>query len=155
MSDVGRPEAAAAIWNWQTAGGEPEGAALRSRQRGAVQSLVAAAIGAGLYLLLEWHTAAIVVWSITGLVLASALVSPTGLFAAIERGFSQLGAWVGAALTWIVMPPVFYLIFLPFGLMFRRGRSDALKRYTDAEATTYWKDRDPEWEATRSRERPF
>jgi hypothetical protein len=49
-----------------------------------------------------------------------------------------IGRRIGRALTWLLLVPLFYLFFLPFGLLFRRGRRDRLKRYFDREATTYW-----------------
>jgi hypothetical protein len=53
------------------------------------------------------------------------------------------------------MTLAFYLIFLPFGLLFRRGRRDSMRRYFEADQESYWQRRDPEREETRSRERPF
>lgn len=155
MLRPGRPEAAAAIWHWREAEQSPDREAGQARRRGAIQAAIGAAVAVGLYAGLGWTIASVVVASIAGLLGITALVSPTRLYAAIERGTSAFAGWVGKGLTWIVMPPVFFLIFLPFGLLFRRGRRDAMKRFYDADAPSYWVVRDPEREATRSRERPF
>ena len=56
-------------------------------------------------------------------------------------------------MTWIVMVPIFYGVFLPFGLLFRRGRRDRMKRYYDPDAQSYWEER-PERPAG-YRERPY
>jgi hypothetical protein len=126
-----------------------------ARRRGAIQATIGGAVAALLYAWLQWKIAAGVVASIAGLLLLASLVSPTRLYAAIERGTAAFAGWVGTGLTWIVMPPIFFLIFLPFGLLFRRGRKDSMKRFFEADARSYWVVRDPAREATRSRERPF
>jgi hypothetical protein len=46
-------------------------------------------------------------------------------------------------MTWIVMIPIFYLFFLPFGKLLRRGRNDRLRRYYEREAETYWEPHTP------------
>jgi hypothetical protein len=84
------------------------------------------------------RVAGMVVMSIAAMILLSALLSPVGLYAGIERLFAALGRRVGAGLTWIVLPLIFYLIFLPFGTLFRRGRRDPMKRFYEADAESYW-----------------
>ena len=34
--------------------------------------------------------------------------------------------------------PLFYIFFLPFGKLLRRGRRDRMQRYSDEEAKSYW-----------------
>ena len=68
----------------------------------------------------------------------AAMLSPLALFAAIERSFAALGRWVGKALQWTLLPAIFYGFFTPFALLFRRGRRDAMTRYFDADAKSYW-----------------
>lgn len=136
----GRPEAAAAIWTWREAGTEAvDFAALarRNRVRGALRGLAAAALGAGL-LLLGLRTPATVVLTVAGVVTIAALVAPTSLYAALERGVAALGRWTGQGLGWVLLTPVFYLFFAPFGWLLRRGRRDRLQRSFDPEATSYW-----------------
>ena len=53
------------------------------------------------------------------------------------------GSVVGHATTWVVMIPIFYLFFLPFGKLLRRGRRDRLRRYYESEAETYWEKHSP------------
>ncbi len=137
----GRAKAAAAIWDWrgersQTPAARPS----RPRLRGTLQALAGAAVGALIFALLS-RIAGTVVMSIATLILLSALLSPTGLYAGIERLFAALGRRVGAGLTWIVLPLVFYLIFLPFGTLFRGGRRDPMKRFYEADAESYWSPR--------------
>jgi hypothetical protein len=78
------------------------------------------------------------VWTIAGVIGLCALVSPLGLYAAIERSFAALGRWTGRALTWLLLPIAFYAFFVPFRALFRRGRRDSMRRYFDAESPSYW-----------------
>lgn len=153
---AGRAEAAAAVWRWQDAvedSGSGEGAG-RARLKGLLQATLAAAVGAGLYF---WGrtTVATVVFSVAAIVGLSALVSPTGLFRAIEALFAALGAATGRALTWIVVVPLFYVFFLPFGALMRRGRRDRLQRFYEQDASSYWEPHAGVRAASGSRERQY
>jgi hypothetical protein len=136
----GRPEAAAAIWPWReraAVAANAAGEASRARRRGLVRGVVVAAVGA--LLLVVWsRVVGGIVLGVAGVILLSAGVSPTGLYAGVEGLFAALGRWTGQALTWILLVPLFYAFFLPFGCLLRRGRRDRLKRFFEAEAPTYW-----------------
>ncbi len=136
----GRPEAAAVIWDpsadpaADAAGSEAPG---HGRVMGILQGLVAVGVGLALYRF--WSTTVgTVVVSIGSIVALSALISPAGLYLGIRRFFAALGRWTGTALTWILMPALFYLFFLPFGTLLRRGRRDRLRRFYEPETETYW-----------------
>jgi hypothetical protein len=109
--------------------------------RGAMQALAGAVVGALLFRF-EHRTLGSIVLGVAGVILLAALASPGGLYAAIERGFAALGQFVGRALTWILMPAVFYGFFFPFGMLFRRGRRDSMKRFYEPDAPSYWSDRE-------------
>ena len=137
----GRPEAAAAIWSWQAEVAAPaEDSPGKARLRGALRALVAGLIGALLFFLWS-RTVGAVVLGIAGVILASALFSPLGLYTTLERLFAALGRATGRALAWLLLVPIFYLFFLPFGRLFRRGRRDRMKRFYDCEASSYWEPR--------------
>lgn len=109
----------------------------RARLEGSLQGLVGAALGTLLFV--GWsRTVGSIVLGVGALLLGSAWASPTGLYAAIRRLLQTLGRLTGAALTWLLLPPVFYLFFLPFGALLRRGRRDRLRRILDPDAPTYW-----------------
>ncbi len=155
MQRAGRPEAAAEIWSWR----EPRVEASRespqrARALGSLQALGTAALGALLFV--YWsRIIGTLVLSLSGLVLAAALISPSGLYRAIRRGFSALVRLTGHAMTWILMVPIFYLIFLPFGLLFRRGRRDRLKRYFETDATSYWEPHEGPTASSQNYDRQF
>lgn len=152
----GRPEAAAAIWNWRSR--EPPDAAVvptgPARKRGALQALVGATAGA-LMLFFGARVLAGIIFTIASVTLVAAIVSPTGLYAGIERAFKALGHRVGLALTWLLMGILFYLLFLPFGLLFRRGTKDPMRRFYEAGTTTYWEGRTRGRSASGSRIRQY
>ena len=153
---AGRPEAAAAIWDWRGPAGSEgvPGGAGSARLRGALRAAVVAAAGLAL-LLLGFPTPARLVFGVAALVLLAALLSPTGLYFGLERLFAALGRATGRVLTWVLMTPLFYLFFLPFGLLFRRGRRDRLRRFVDPSATTYWEPHDGPTAASGSQERQY
>ena len=134
---AGRPEAAAEIWVWRPAPPPPPPATGRVRIRGALQ----AAVGLSVAGTLAWfghRTPALVIGSVASVIGLSAMLSPLGLFAAIEHAFTVLAGWIGKALTWVLLPLIFYVFFVPFSALFRRGRRDAMRRFFDREATSYW-----------------
>ena len=155
QGETGRPEAAAAIWDWRN-GGETreEEAPTRVRLKGALQGMGAGVFGLLVYLF--WSTTmGTIISCIAGIVLFSALLSPEGLYAGVQGVFRTLGRWTGIALTWILLVPLFYLFFLPYGTVFRRGRRDRLKRYFEQDVGTYWEPHEGPTSGSESRERQY
>jgi hypothetical protein len=141
----GRPQAAMAIWSWRQDDGPPpaETSSARGiRLRGALQGALGITLASLVYLFVS-QTAAWVIGSIAALVTLAALLSPERLFAKIEAGFRVLGRGLGQFLTWTLLTLIFYSFFLPFGVLFRRGRKDSMTRFYDPEAASYWLARKP------------
>jgi len=154
----GRPEAAAAVWSWRGGKAEAERAGPaddgRLRLRGALHAGVGGAVGAAIFLL--WSPiAGTVVMSIAGAILLAALISPAGAFSLLDRAFAALGFHVARGLTFVLMTAIFYLIFVPFGALFRRGRRDPMKRFHEPEADTYWSPRERGRAGSPSRARQY
>lgn len=139
----GRPEAAEIIWHRHAAEPERTESPARRRTRGVLQGLGAAIVGA--LVLLYWSRwVALVILTTACVLFFSALISPTVLYAAVERFFLWLGRVTGTALTWVLLPAIFFLVFLPYGLAFRRGGNDRMTPLPDPDAPSYWETRDPE-----------
>lgn len=141
---AGSPAGAAVVWNPVPGAGHEEARAeaRRARRRGLLQALVAG--GFALLLFFFWsRIVSGVVASVAVALLASSWLSPTGLYARVEAGFETFGRWTGEFLSFVSLTIVFYSIFLPFGLLFRRGSRDPLKRHYDPDATSYWEPREP------------
>ena len=150
----GRPEAAAVIADPPRASATATTSTRRVRVRGALQGAIAIAIGAAL-IAFGRRAPGIVAVGIGSAIAAAALTSPLGLFAAIERGFAAFGAAVGRGLTWTVMPAVFYGFFVPFRLLFRRGRRDTMRRRFEPDAPSYWTPADPRRQSPESYTRAY
>jgi hypothetical protein len=125
-----------------------------SRLAGALQAVVGISVGAALFFFVS-RVAGTIVMTIGIVILLAALLSPNGFFLAISWAFGALGRWVGRALTWFLISLVFWTFFVPFGLLFRRGRRDTMKRFYETDADTYWTNREGEAAASRERRRPF
>jgi hypothetical protein len=148
----GRPEAAAAIWAWRAPPAVPRPP--RRRLRGALQGAVGLAVGATLFAL-GWPTAGGIALALGGAVALSALFSPDFLYAAIERLFAATGRAVANTLSALLLPLLFFGIFTPFAALFRRGRRDAMTRFYEPDAASYWSERDRGRSASKSRSRQY
>jgi len=136
----GNPEAARVVWE-RSRSGPRRPTNPYSRASAVPGALIGAAAG-GILWWLDHGLMAQVVWGITGFLVLTALVSPHGIYAAIRRALDRFGYLVGRVLSWVLLMPLFYLFFFPFGLLARRGHRDAMKRWTEPEAPTYWTDRE-------------
>jgi hypothetical protein len=124
------------------------------RLKGLSQAALAALVGAAI--LSFWsRSIGTVVLSVATLVGVSALASPLGLYAAIERLFLALGRATGRLLSWVLLVPVFYGFFAPFGRLLRRGRRDRLKRQLEPDAQSYWEPHAGSTAASASFERQY
>ena len=107
----------------------------RLRRQGASRSVVGLAIAA---LLALWKPPfAVVVALIALLFLLVALVAPD-VYARIAGGLERFGHWLGSAVTWILMPLIFALLFLPVGLLLRSAGKLRITRRPDPSLATYW-----------------
>jgi hypothetical protein len=132
-----RPAASAVIWPWREGASQAAVSPSRVRRRALLQALAGAAFGSVCFLFWS-RSVAYFAFAMAALVLVSALVSPSGLHAGMQRLFETTGRVLGRAMTWLLMAPLFYLFFLPFGMILRRGKRDRLRRYFDPEAESYW-----------------
>lgn len=126
--------AAAAIWS-PAAPPAPQPPALMA---GLLRALVGGAIGAAM-LLAGWLVLACVSFAISGLVLLALLLSPRRGYPLIDRAFRGLGVALGALLNVLLLGLVFVVIFVPFGLLLRRGRRDRLQRRFRPGVPSYWR----------------
>ena len=69
--------------------------------------------------------------------------------------YPGLGSYAGRLMNWLIMPVLFYGIFVPFGLAFRRGPRDGLQRFYAKDRDSYWSDRSGDRTASKNRERQY
>jgi hypothetical protein len=152
----GRPEAAAEITPPidRTAGEAMRVAKLQ--RSGVLRGLVAICAAGVLFYFGRWIASSVAA-SLGSLTLGLALASPTKGYVALSRGVERLGELVGTFLTWVLLAPAFFLFFVPFGLLARRGRGDRIGRRFDRAAKTYWITRPVKSDADRRAdlERPY
>ena len=143
-------------WGWGdvTVAAAPSPTPRQIRVRAFVQFLVGTTVGT-LFFFFGPVAIAYAVYTFSSLVLLSALVSPTGLYAGFDRLFHWTGRVVGRAFTWMLMAPLFYGVFLPFGVLFRRGTRDRLRRRLDPDAATYWEPHSGRTAASGSHKRQY
>ena len=140
----GSPDASSAIWRWRDHRDAPASAsreAGRLRGHGLRQALIGLAIAAVVRFLFHRVTLAWIIAAIAASTLAIALVSPLGAYQKLRTGLDRFGIAVGKLLAWILLPFVYYVVVLPYGLLARRGRRDRMARWYEPKAGSYWKPR--------------
>ncbi|MDG2089384.1 MAG: hypothetical protein P8J68_11665 [Arenicellaceae bacterium] len=147
--------ASASIWNWQDnqlTTSAPSESALRLK--GCLQGIATGAVSA-LFFSFGLIGMSYIAAGFGALLFVTALLSPSGAFAVINRGSEKLGYWLGSAMKWMILPLIYYAFFVPFGKLFRPGRRDVLKRYYEPDADTYWSTVDASKQEPDSRRRQF
>lgn len=138
-----RAEASSVAWSWRDrAAGEAaarEREAAANRRKGVIGAMIGLAVAALIYFVFHRPVAAAVVAGIAVLIGLLALASPLGLYKGLTRALDRFAHAVGSGMTWVLMPVLFYVVFLPIGLLLRaRGRL-AISKGADPRMTTYWK----------------
>ena len=135
-------DAAVVNWNWRKPRRTAPAADPRAlRLRGCVQGLIGLTLAVTVYLL-WWPAFGIAIAVLAGVIGLSALLSPTGLYSLLQRLFVWTGHLLGRGLTWLMLVPLFYAFFYPFGVLFRRRRRDRMRRFYEPDASTYWEPHD-------------
>jgi hypothetical protein len=127
------------VWPWQATkpGGPRPEAGLPAVARGGIQAVIMGIIGFLLYRYLGHERMAYVVWSLALGVLASAVFLPP-VFAAIEGFGRKLGLWVGTGLTYLLLVPFFYLVFVPGRAILWARSKDPMQRTFPTPEKTCW-----------------
>jgi len=138
MSDEVR-EPSAVIWDWRREA-DP-GARAREAAQARRRGLLGGAIGLVAAAVVHHFrpTAGFVIGGIALLFLALALSSPLGLYPKVMRLFDLFAHAVGTAVTWVLMTVLYYLFFLPAGLVLKAAHKLAITTGFDRGRPTYWK----------------
>ena len=149
------------MWPWREA---PAIAAARAAaearvatRMGLVQGSVAVLVGMALRWVFHRPVMAGTVVVVGTVIALLAIASPRGAYAALQRAVARFGVWLGAAMRWLLMPLVFYGLFLPFGVARRfSGKTQRmLPRRPDPALDTYWKPSPPQTEGVEPYRRQF
>jgi VIT1/CCC1 family predicted Fe2+/Mn2+ transporter len=130
-------------WSWRDrAAGEAmerEREAAANRRKGVIGALIGLAVAALLYFVFHRPVAAAVVAGIAVVIALLALASPLGLYKGLTRALDRFAHAVGSGVTWVLMPVLFYVVFLPIGLLLRARGKLAISKNADPRMPTYWK----------------
>jgi hypothetical protein len=126
-----------AIWPWPqgAAAGRDERAVMK--RKALTQAAVLLVIALLLYFLAHHRVMAGIVVGLACVVVLGGLFVPP-VFRAIDRFGRWLGHVVGAALTWILLVPFFYLCFVPGRFLLLVLRKDPMKRELAKDVPSYW-----------------
>ena len=146
MSESMEPKAQASsvAWNWRDRAANAEAAHAREEKANRVKGLIGGAIGlavaALLYFVFHKVRTAEVIAAIAVLIALTALASPLGAYKTLSRWLDRFAHAVGAAVTWVLMTVLFYVVFLPAGLLLRRKLAITLgnDRGAGKRLPTYW-----------------
>ena len=131
----------AVVWDWR--GGDQEGArrareAAAIRRRGLIGGAVGLAVAALVFFLWKKPVPALVIATIAVLLSLPGLVAPLTAGRGVARALDRFGYAVGLGVTWVLMTILYYLLFLPVGLVLRaRGRL-GITRELDPRRPSYW-----------------
>lgn len=106
-----------------------------------IQTLVPAGVGV-IFFYYGKTIPAMVLWAISGTLLTTGILIPP-VFHRIEQFGRRFGKWVGIAVTWLLMVPVFFLVFMPGRLILKFRGIDPMCREFPTDAPTYWVPRKP------------
>lgn len=149
MGNKLQQEVAKTVWPWRDGENKtPSNQVGKIRMAAVGQGIIGGLIGTGVYLYLS-PTVGYVAFGISALLTLVGLASPTGLYAKIRALMEGFGRVVGLTMAWVLLVPVYYLFFTPFRIVFRGGKKDAMTRWLERDADTYWTTRegDPKKEA--------
>ena len=106
-----------------------------------IQTIVPAVVGT-IFFLLGRPVTGKVLWGISGVLLVSGLFIPP-VFIRIEQFGRWFGKWAGLVITWVLMVPLFYLVFVPGRVILKLRGIDPMCRKFPTDAPTYWVPRKP------------
>jgi hypothetical protein len=148
-------EPSALIWSWRpkddTAARAQEAAAARKR------GLLGFAIGIVAALVVHHYrpVAGFVVGGIALLFLLLAVGSPLTLYPKVMALFDRLAHAVGTAVTWVLMTILYYIFFLPAGLLLKAGGKLAITTHPDRGLPSYWSQADERQRAPEAYKKQF
>jgi hypothetical protein len=138
-----RPEPSTVAWKWRGQSPEEVGTAARgqaaaARRRGLLGGAIGLLAATGIVFGLHRPGLGAVAGAVAVTIAATALASPLVLYPRLMRAFDLLAHGVGTAVTWVLMVVLYYLLFLPVGLLLRTGGKLGFTRFADPRLASYW-----------------
>jgi len=128
------------VWNWRGGAGEESRVreAAEIRRRALLGGAIGLAVAALVFFLLKKPLMAGVIAGVALLLSLPGLLAPLTAGRGVARALDRFAHAVGTGVTWVLMTLLFYLLFLPVGLLLRAGGKLAITRKTDPKLPTYW-----------------
>jgi hypothetical protein len=127
------------VWNWREPAAAGDGReAAAARRQGVIGGGVGLAVAALFAFLLHRTGLAAAVAAVSLAIALLALAAPLTLYRRLRGALDRLGGWVATAVTWLLMTFLFYLLFLPVGLILRATGKLNFTRFADPAVETYW-----------------
>jgi len=134
----------AVVWDWnRTATGDDQNEAKRNaaaniaaRRRGVIGGIIGLLIAAVVYQF--WRPGLAYVIAGISLTLALLAVVAPPAYRKVAGLLDRFGHAVGMAVTWLLMTLLYYILFLPVGLLLRMRGKLAVTRHPDRRLASYW-----------------
>jgi hypothetical protein len=138
-----RAQASSVAWRWRDRSSGAAAARAReaaaNRRKGLIGGAVGLSVAALIYFYFHRPVAAAVVAAIAVTIALLAVASPLGAYKGLTRVLDRFAYAVGTTVTWVLMTVLFYLVFLPVGLVLRGRGKLAISRGADPRLPSYWK----------------
>lgn len=131
----------AVVWDWR--GGKDDASrqahgAAKIRQRALIGVVVGLSVAALVWFLWKKPVPAGVIAGVALLLSLPGLAAPLTAGKSVARALDRFAHFVGTGVTWVLMTLLYYLLFLPVGLVLRaRGRL-GITRIFDPRRPSYW-----------------
>src|SRR5258706_4818370 len=137
-----RPQASAVAWSWRDRAAKATDSVAREarslRIRGVVGGAVGLAFAALLYFVGHKVRTAEVVAGIAIVLALLAVAAPLTGFKKVNHVLEVFARGVATGVTWILMTILFYVVFLPIGLVLRAGHKLGITKGADRRLPSYW-----------------
>ena len=131
----------AIVWDWR-AGKDEEPRRAREAAKIRLRALLGGAVGltvaALMFFLLKKPLAAGAIAAVALLLSLPGLVAPLTAGRSVGRVLDRFAHAVGTGVTWFLMTGLYYLLFLPAGLLLRSRGKLAITRSFDPRRPSYW-----------------
>ncbi len=134
------PDPSAVVWDWtRTATGDDRDETVlnaAARKRGVTGGLIGLLIAAVVYH--YWRPGLAYVIAGISLTLALLAIVAPPAYRKVAGLLDRFGHVVGMTVTWLLMTLLYYVLFLPVGLLLRARGKLAVTRHPDRRLASYW-----------------
>jgi hypothetical protein len=137
-----RKSPSAVVWEWRGGGEREESRRAREaaeiRKRGLIGGVIGLAVAALVFFLWKKPVPAAVIAAVALLLSLPGLVAPLTAGRSVGRALDRFAHAVGTGVTWVLMTVLYYLLFLPVGLVLRARGKLGITRAFDPRRPSYW-----------------